>query len=400
MLALLSYICILGISLMYTLYLDGETGIIMLAFFILSPVISTFLTLISKSGFKITLDASDDCLKKASRMKLRIIVRKKRIFPTPLITIKIKTSLHFEQTEITSYRFSLAEAKEYVLEHSLDAKICGNAKISIEKAFISDYLGIMKINLIKKSIPEISVYIKPDVPQTSNANALFTAVSSSIFSNDDDDDEAVALPQTLNTVPGYEYREYVPGDSLKKINWKLSMKKDNLYVRLDESAPRNKPIVLMDFTKSINSTDDYESLMKQQRLIEGALAMLLLCIKQGVECFVGYPKDDEWILIKIDGPEDVYEVAIKTGCIPFEFPGKRKISRLPDSANEKKKSSNVFLFYTLECDDRLYSEITRSELNGNIINVIDVGGTGKNSLFNAERLWQLMDDYEVKAALE
>ena len=36
-------------------------------------------------------------------------------------------------------------------------------------------------------------------------------------------------------MPGYEHREYVAGDSPRRVNYKLSAKKQKLMVRLDES---------------------------------------------------------------------------------------------------------------------------------------------------------------------
>ena len=45
--------------------------------------------------------------------------------------------------------------------------------------------------------------------------------------------------------PGYDNREYVPGDPLKRINWKQSAKRNKLLVRLDdEMAARAIHVVL------------------------------------------------------------------------------------------------------------------------------------------------------------
>ena len=102
---------------------------------------------------------------------------------------------------------------------------------------LRDFLGIVYLNSRVRPepaavavLPRIVDYTGPEVPL-------------SLLPSDDDEDEAQSL--LTGGIPGYDHRDYVPGDPLRRINYKLSAKKRRLLVRKDENiASQSVDIVL------------------------------------------------------------------------------------------------------------------------------------------------------------
>lgn len=79
------------------------------------------------------------------------------------------------------------------------------------------------------------IKIMPNIPDTGSQTELLKATSENA-SFDDNESESDENALGLTGVPGYDHRQYEIGDPLKRINWKLSSKRDELMVRLDEKV--------------------------------------------------------------------------------------------------------------------------------------------------------------------
>ena len=112
-------------------------------------------------------------------------------------------------------------------------------------------------------------------------------------------------------MPGYEHREYIPGDSLKRINWKLSSKRRHLMVRQDEPIALARLAVVMDFRRSRGAEPTAAHLEAEEHLIETALGFLMLCARNGYPCKLFYPDiAGEWTAIAVDYGEQVAVEAV------------------------------------------------------------------------------------------
>lgn len=78
-----------------------------------------------------------------------------------------------------------------------------------------------------------------------------------------------------------EMRRYQTGDSLKRINWKVSAKHGQLYVRLGERSKGIDYLLIIDMNESIYKLD--EDGAKEEMLIAEALAVSNLLLKEGRE---------------------------------------------------------------------------------------------------------------------
>ena len=118
---------------------------------------------------------------------------------------------------------SLSASKSHgAIPFSLQPECCGRLDVGVVDAFAIDAFGLARKRIARSEALELKVGA-PVVPMrvevSANQNALLEASRYSTVSRGADPSETYAL------------REYIPGDSMRSIHWKLSAKADELIVR-------------------------------------------------------------------------------------------------------------------------------------------------------------------------
>lgn len=128
--------------------------------------------------------------------------------------INIRTSLLFSGTK--------------TLRGSFKTTHSGINRLELDLITVRDFAGLFNLKIpvgqaAKKAVlPKIVEYNGPEI------------IPSVLPADDEDAEEGISVVR--GGLPGCEHRDYVPGDSPKRINYKLSAKRNRLLVRLDESA--------------------------------------------------------------------------------------------------------------------------------------------------------------------
>lgn len=123
------------------------------------------------------------------------------------------------------------------------AKVYGTDFIGIENIIFMDFMGLISI-CKKVNDTDISVKTLPIYHDNSYDRKIF--IFSSYVADFDDTEEVNATLQSSSGFPGYEHREYQEGDSLRRINYKISAKRDKFFIRLDEPVSSTRHMVILD----------------------------------------------------------------------------------------------------------------------------------------------------------
>lgn len=379
-----SYIVMLGILFLYMLFLDGDSGVIMLSFFIALPLISLILTLIAKKGISAEIICSEDTMKKNTDIKYSLKITKKSFFPAPFISVVTAVSPHFKDNDENTVTVSMPIKKEISVDRNIYTQFCGNGFISIENASISDYLNIFTFKL--KNISSVhSINIVPQIHELNSAGTAFRAVSDTMRIDENEEETETSSLFGMASFPGYEHREYIAGDPLKRINWKLSSKKNNLMVRLDESIPSVRPSVILDLSQCHDDTE--ENIIMRERIIEGCLSFTDFCIRQGIECNFSYFENDKWNTAEIVSSADIENIALKASAFP-DYSG---ISHLPDEAFAKSKSAGIFITFIQKYCHELEENISGAVQSGSSVFTVVAEKTSP-----ADNLWYIDSEFEIK----
>lgn len=217
------YIQALIFAVLFMLFINGEIGSILIYAIVLGLIVSTVLILLSKKHFSAALHSLTGVTECGRRIEFELTLKKTGFCFIPFVEIcltangssmRLRTALLFRR-EITV-------KGEFLAEHS------GLNKLSLDSVMISDFLGNFHFDIKMEQSTQMAVLprvIEYDGP----------AVPPNILPSDEEETEE-GLITRRGGMPGYEHREYIPGDSPRRVNYKLSAKRGTLLVRLDESS--------------------------------------------------------------------------------------------------------------------------------------------------------------------
>lgn len=390
---LLSYMVCLGISLLYTLFVDGTSGVLLMSFIILVPLMSLILVLINKNAVNVSISSSDSTYRKGSPIGVTFKFTKKSILPVPFINVVVGYSAHlcngdtYSIDEFPQLRTSMAFEKSLSCDFNFKAKVSGDCSIYVSEAYMYDYLGFFRFKL-KNIDTNTKIYIIPDVIEISSSQTLFNNICNSVIMNDEEEESHQNDVLSIGSTLGYLHREYVAGDSPKRIDWKLSCKKDTLMVRLDEPSPQSKPCILLDMSIDNSNSNMLDAILNFERLVESSLALASMCVRNSIECefmLCNCGNSKSYMLTSVD---DVYNlaVAICHNCEDGEH-------RLPNGISKLKTSDSMYILFTDSFKGNLKSEVTSLKNRGIVVETIL--SPRYKGMYSQPNVWIVNDDLSI-----
>lgn len=212
------------ISVIFMLFLNGDIGWALIYLLGGTAVVSLVLFFISKRHFTVNLSELSGVTECGRKIDVEIVLKKTGFCILPFIELSVNVGVNDLPIKI---RTALIFGKEKRVSASFRATHSGLNRIGLTEAAVYDFLGLARKRIPldqhtqKAVLPKIVEYDGPEI------------IPNMLPSEEEEIEEGVTV---LNGgMPGYEHREYVPGDSPRRVNYKLSAKKNKLMVRLDES---------------------------------------------------------------------------------------------------------------------------------------------------------------------
>lgn len=188
---------------------------------------------------------------KDQAVKCEIKISNKRSVPVLGLDMLARCeNLRNGQIEEIKHRFSLLPRDSKCLEFTLQSQQCGLLQISTQLRSCSDLFGLQRRKLSFLEKKELMV-----MP------ALFqTQLEFSEQAKEVPDSEIYSTEKPGND-PGeiFAIREYIPGDSIRKIHWKLSEKCDKMMVREFGLQIINDVLVLLE-TAGAESAEETDAI--------------------------------------------------------------------------------------------------------------------------------------------
>lgn len=385
------YLLAIGFGVFFALYMSAPVGWTFVYILVCSPVFSFIVTLVIRLRGKVTVsvDVNRSMLYKGERVTLRIIAENKSILPVPAIKAKLFLPKGLECDDpASSCVVSVPPRSVTVLEINYKAKVWGICSIGAESVFLHDYMNFFRFSMpCKNTVCEIKVF--PDIPEIPGDSPLLrSAAERAKFSDDNEETKESDGSTNFGGMPGYTHREYMDGDPVKRINWKLSSKREKYMVRLDDEVETVQQTIVLDPCGGIN-------VFENERAVEGILAAALGLLKCGFESTVYCRFDGVFENFEITEPADVSALQVRFADYRFisGFDGESyRDERIPLSIISERAGGKGILLYTSLFDRRLDGEISAAEGVGISTAVIssDSVSTG-----NAYQIWQLNEDYSA-----
>ena len=273
--SLLSYIGCICITLFVAFFLNGTVGVLLTTALICASVLSAAITLIVRPKINASVKLNKTAAAKNEKIQCTMSLSKSIILPAPIIEVQIKCSGNLS-TQTNICHVSLAGTEINTAQFDLIAEYSGNAMIWLDKVYVCGFLGILKMPVKScDNIEKLNISVYPNIPEIPMQTDFIKRTVLSKQDDDDDDDDELSVTSMVQTgIPGYDHREYVPGDPIKRINWKLSSKRDIYMLRLDELTAGSGNIFFLDCPKANSDADNKDLYKIRDRIIEELLAVL------------------------------------------------------------------------------------------------------------------------------
>lgn len=219
-----SYMQALIFAVLFMRYISGSIGWAMIYVLAGGVTLSIVSLALSRKHVSLRLENLSGISQRGGETRLRLTAEKTGFCFLPFIDVY----LELPDGETLCVRTALTFGKTASFEFSAQNLRSGIGTVRIKEVYAQDFFQALRVKLSAQSelsypvLPQVTEYGGPDVPVKT------------LPSDEDDAEEGRSVMS--GGLPGYEHREYAPGDSLRRINYKLSAKCGRLMVRLDEET--------------------------------------------------------------------------------------------------------------------------------------------------------------------
>lgn len=392
--SILGYLSCVAIALFYTFFWDAHWGMLIVTVLIVAPILSISVAIASKNRLLIALECHDQTINKGDKIVIAATFKKTGFLPVPGVEVRFFNDRNLAASQ-DNYYFPISGNDECTLRLSYTAQIWGQAKIGLKEIVVVDYLSLVRFTLYQEDGAHTYtklVGIIPNIPAVPDGNELIRALLDAVAYDDNEETKENVL--RTSGFPGYEHKTYSPGDSVRKINWKLSSKRDMLMVRLDEAVSSAKQALVVDCcgkakTQLSQAAQD-QQLLEEERIIEAILGVASIFVKQGIESVVYYFINN-WIQSTISTMEDVVE--LQQSFAKFKFQSQtayREGYRIPLDDLMAGQNNSAFTVFTSCFDTELFNELEHAQRLGAVVHTV-VTAPANRSVENA---WLVNESFE------
>ncbi len=243
---IIDYLGACVLALVFALFCSGRVGYFVLSMLIAGPLLSLLFTFIASRTVKVSSILSRNIFDKGSSLKLTVKTKRAAFF-LPMMPCRMEYDfgsgiLLTDPGKDYGGFFS----REYVREVTFFCRYAGGGSIGLKDVILTDFFGVMSIPVKNTDRQSHTYGIIPRIPETGIDPGKLKTVMESADMSDKEQEVSFDAADNFGGFPGYDNREYVDGDPVKRINYKLSARKDELYVRLDEKQVFGSVEIVLD----------------------------------------------------------------------------------------------------------------------------------------------------------
>jgi uncharacterized protein (DUF58 family) len=372
---------IIVIAVLFALAMDSETGWTFAALVVFGLLFSAFVVrclLIPLKAVSAKADIDAEMLYKGETVTLTVSAFNKTIVPVPDLRCEFISPETLEMTSGSKTRadLTLSSKTEVEVSEAYRAVSWGKSVIGVKEFILRDFLNVMSFHPKYLNIPQtFTVKVFPDIPEiASDSPIVKNTVNDLKFDNETEETEESSAPFAQGGYPGYTHREYNPGDPLKRINWKLSAKRDELYVRADDEVESMRQTITLDPLRGSERIYD-------ERAVESVLGLAMALVKDGFKTSVWFLNSGEFVQYECAEPFDLVE--LQRLFAEYDFTDENTV-RIPSESIIAAKQAGAVLFVS-PADD-IAAAADRAAAEGLRITTVSCG-TGHGD-------WNVSEGYE------
>ncbi len=248
-----SYICFLALILFGLLFYHHYVMMIWVVILAVLPAVSFILTKLTVDKIRVSIMTDKSSVGKNVPVQVYFIIKNGYIAPIENLKLSVQIFNAFyknnEEYELVIPSVPFSERK---VDMKVSGKYCGRMIIRIEKVIMEDFLGLFRFERELNIANEVMIMPEKNIelPQIN--------LSDSGVANDDevqyvkgDDVSQISL-----------IRDYIPGDRLQNIHWKLSAKNEELQVKEFSKPYSDEVTLLLEFSVQKDKPEITDSIIE------------------------------------------------------------------------------------------------------------------------------------------
>ena len=229
---------ITGAALLTAALMTGSTVFLSFAVLLfLVMLLGLIGVLLASSTLTVSAALSEETVRRGDDVMLTITVQHKGLLPIAPVTLKL-SGLNDESESLIRLRDIPGKRQQLVMPYH--AAHVGAFSPGVEWAAVEDLFGFWKKTVHPSSLKE-PLLVMPRLMEMEDLE----------YAPGDPGNESMAQATEDITDPA-DFRSYQPGDAMKKIHWKLSLRKGELMVRRFEEPVLSEALLLMDCSQPPN----------------------------------------------------------------------------------------------------------------------------------------------------
>jgi hypothetical protein len=300
---------------------------------VITPILSISLFFWYRNKLDVQVHIVGEIFEKNSIIDGNVVLMNRTYCPIPFVILHFYLPSHLELDRPQKHILSLASKETKNLSFQYRVKKRGNCVIGIRKIVVSDMLSLISFNRAQKldcQIFQKEITILPTL-QCINTNSRILENKEKFLGGNEDSRERVHFLGS----PGYELREFREGDSLQRINWKITAKTNTFMVRKDEpfaSAKRDIVLnpnvsreyvnlaegsVLKQWFQRIVGYDELRLKMIEDQTLESLLAVCYANIKIGNIVHLWIYEKENWHILHLADMGHIQDLQLKLAQYSF-----------------------------------------------------------------------------------
>lgn len=225
------------------------------------PILSIYAMIISISKIDLEIYADNSDNDRLINCGIKITNKSFYSFLKASLTVRVDNSYYGYSNTVKDV-ISISSGTN-LQNLTFEVSRCGKLCITTEDITYYDLFGLINARVPVKQSAVIDIMPK----LLDDLEAVYTGLLLGMSDNEDDSRKGNEYSDTSNI------REYIPGDRIKDIHWKLSAKRDNLLVRDRIKSCENRLVILLENSENPDCNDDILALY---------YSIVTCCIKEGI----------------------------------------------------------------------------------------------------------------------
>ncbi|MDR1000182.1 MAG: DUF58 domain-containing protein [Clostridiales bacterium] len=339
-------------------FTKAQTVITLFYALLIFPVVAMALNAISARFLKITQQLGSSSLIIGEESKYTITIFNKGLLFVP--SFSYTRPAVSTRKPLAPVSFSIKSQETVTDEMNVSFAHRGVYHLSPGEVYATDYLGLFRINLSKWIYKPMSnpatVTVYPQIIDIHSFPLSYNLISSaySHFALMSEDYASLA-----------DLRPYQPSDSMRRIHWKASAKRNELIVKMFESSAFSAATVFVD-TRGIHGATQFR-LEAEDKIAELTVSVCRYCLARHIPVNIRLGHEE----ISARGMRDFERLYSAAACVPFDDEKDLMERRLQLFLNEEALGCNIVVIAST-LDGKLLDVLLRAKAFGHYVVVIHV----------------------------